>query len=345
MVFSEELVKVLAGLCRDIASPTSGDVLLIFDNSTQAVAEHFAEAAVLAKLDCTEVHVPLKAQRLVRDAADLGQTKRRIIESAGGIVLATNDTYECGGFRLAVEEAAIKHGVCGVILSGRFPDVLKRQVRVDCGTMREQARRVSEIIKEFPSFKLRTRDAQGKQYELQGEVDSSGILIQCGQGTLGKLGRFPTGMVITCPIRAEGRVLINGSIPGHRIVSGRELLLEFDGHQTRFLSSAPYDSRALLEIRRLEAWAKSQQFADWCRIAEIGIGLNPYIGDLMGCPISDTKALGTLTIGVGDNRVAAMGPRRCPGHYDFVTWPESVGFGNINLLEALTPPCTDKHIS
>jgi len=118
----------------------------------------------------------------------------------------------------------------------------------------------------------------------------------------GSWGNLPPGETFCCPDpkSVHGQVCISGSVPGHVIEPGGEVVLTFEsGRMIRWASNV--DNPARNFFASVKEKYEQENDLDWNLFAELGIGLNPAIPSLTGNALYDEKVSGTVHVAIGEN--------------------------------------------
>ncbi len=123
----------------------------------------------------------------------------------------------------------------------------------------------------------------------------------------GEMSNLPAGEVFLSPETADGTFVVDGTMMPYGALEGRELRFEVaDG-----LVTEVSDDRVREEI---EAAAEEVGDAAY-NLAELGIGTNVAVSELVGSVLLDEKAAGTVHIAIGDDH-AIGGDVDAPIHLD-----------------------------
>ncbi|MDS0279348.1 aminopeptidase [Halomicroarcula sp. S1AR25-4] len=123
----------------------------------------------------------------------------------------------------------------------------------------------------------------------------------------GEMSNLPAGEVFLAPETADGTFVVDGTMRPHGKLDGRELRFEVeDGYVTDIDDP---DIRAEVET------AAEEVGRDAYNLAELGIGTNVAVTDLVGSVLLDEKAGGTVHIAIGDDH-AIGGDTHAPIHLD-----------------------------
>jgi leucyl aminopeptidase (aminopeptidase T) len=123
----------------------------------------------------------------------------------------------------------------------------------------------------------------------------------------GEMSNLPAGEVFMAPETADGTFVVDGTMRPHGKLDGKLLNFEVeDGYVTDI--SDP-------EIREQVETAAEEVGQDAYNLAELGIGTNVAVTDLVGSVLLDEKAGGTVHIAIGDDH-AIGGETHAPIHLD-----------------------------
>ena len=123
----------------------------------------------------------------------------------------------------------------------------------------------------------------------------------------GEMSNLPAGEVFIAPETADGTFVVDGTMRPHGKLDGKLLSFEVeDGYVTDI--SDP-------DIREQVETAAEEVGRDAYNLAELGIGTNVAVTDLVGSVLLDEKAGGTVHIAVGDDH-AIGGDTHAPIHLD-----------------------------
>jgi leucyl aminopeptidase (aminopeptidase T) len=129
----------------------------------------------------------------------------------------------------------------------------------------------------------------------------------------GEMSNLPAGEVFVSPEDANGRYVVDGTMMPHGKLEGETLEFEVeDGHVTHISDDAVREE--------VEAAAGEVGEAAY-NLAELGIGTNLAVEELVGSVLLDEKAAGTVHIAIGDDH-GIGGDTHAPLHLDgIVTGP------------------------
>jgi len=123
----------------------------------------------------------------------------------------------------------------------------------------------------------------------------------------GGFSNLPAGEVFVAPETADGTYVVDGTMRPYGLLDGRTIEFEVeDGYVTRIGDD---------EIREQVEAAAAAAGRDASRLAELGIGTNVGVTDLVGSVLLDEKAGGTVHLAIGDN-AGIGGDTDAPLHLD-----------------------------
>jgi len=124
----------------------------------------------------------------------------------------------------------------------------------------------------------------------------------------GQMSNLPAGEIFVSPEDANGRFVVDGTMMPHgKLDEGQTLEFEVDdGYVTDISDEA---------VRADVAEAAEQVGQDAYNLAELGIGSNLAVEDLVGSVLLDEKAAGTVHIAIGDDH-GIGGDTHAPIHLD-----------------------------
>jgi leucyl aminopeptidase (aminopeptidase T) len=171
-------------------------------------------------------------------------------------------------------------------------------IAAECATVLEAVEGADEI---------RVTSPQGTDVTFEpGERDwyeDTGIVHEPGS-----FSNLPAGEVFVSPESADGTYVVDGTIRPHGLLAeGRTVTFRVeDGHVTSVDDDA---------VRRELEAAAAEAGDDAYNLAELGIGTNIGVTDLVGSVLLDEKAGGTVHVAVGDD-AGIGGDTEAPIHMD-----------------------------
>ncbi|MGB2599854.1 MAG: aminopeptidase [Candidatus Omnitrophota bacterium] len=200
--------------------------------------------------------------------------------------------------------AATKKGARIATMPTITEDIANRCLDIDYGALKEESRRVYEILKQ--TTKVRVTTELGTDITLA--VGQGGFFGQDG-GSFdypGAYGNLPEGEVSFSPATCNGAYVVDASFPDLGLLDSPLTFKVKDGKVYEITGS-----RAEEVIQRLDRVGPKAYV-----VAELGIGLNPK-AKIIGNILEDEKVIGTVHIAVGNN-LSYGGNNDVPLHLDGV---------------------------
>jgi len=123
----------------------------------------------------------------------------------------------------------------------------------------------------------------------------------------GAMSNLPAGEVFIAPETADGTFVVDGTMRPHGKLDGRRLSFEVEDGTVTDIDDP--------EIREQVETAAEEVGDDAYNLAELGIGTNVAVTELVGSVLLDEKAGGTVHIAIGDDH-AIGGDVHAPIHLD-----------------------------
>lgn len=145
-------------------------------------------------------------------------------------------------------------------------------------------------------------------------ITSPGVILD------GTWGNLPGGETFIAPLEntANGTFVLNGAFSGCVLGPGEHILLHFVDGALRRIEGSGEPAEKLRRMLSLGLPAGLQ-----LGLAELGVGVNPGVGELRGNALFDEKKEGTVHVAVGDNTQYG-GKLTAPIHEDFITCQPSL---------------------
>ncbi len=301
-----------------------GELLAIFwDKTTSEVATLLLNTAKRLGFQTRSCQVCLEEQRGFQSSRGLSSKYLNALEEARGILTCLTDDKESTNFRKELVMRGTNHGARLGHLPGATLKVLA-YAAVDHLKIEQHCEELAlaMTIGQKAILQTYTYDEKGDvsgEYELfldlhgfeRAPITSTGII------PLGTWGNIPGGETFIAPWEesAEGDFVLNGSFSGNIVPIGRPIILTIkNGH---FASIKGDDWYTNLFLKNFEK-AQAHKDASHRAIAELGVGVNPIIGQLTGKSLIDEKCAGTAHIAIGDSK--RYGGRNASNiHEDLVT--------------------------
>ena len=124
----------------------------------------------------------------------------------------------------------------------------------------------------------------------------------------GSFSNLPAGEVFVAPESAEGTFVVDGTMRPHDLLEDGQTL-EFDVEDGQVTRISDDEIRGQVEVA-------AEQVGDAAyNLAELGIGTNTAVTELVGSVLLDEKAAGTVHVAIGDN-AGIGGNTDAPLHLD-----------------------------
>ncbi len=184
----------------------------------------------------------------------------------------------------------------GVFLMGLDADY--ENIRTQCGQVLEQVEDAEEIRVTSPQGTDITLDVGEREWN-----EDTGIAHEPGE-----FSNLPAGEVFVSPAAGNGTVVVDGTMMPHgKLDEGQEVRFEVeDGYVTEIDDD---------DIREQIETAAEEVGEDAYNLAELGIGTNVAVTELVGSVLLDEKAGGTVHLAIGDDH-AIGGDVEAPLHLD-----------------------------
>ncbi|MFB6093174.1 MAG: aminopeptidase [Haloquadratum sp.] len=200
---------------------------------------------------------------------------------------------------------ACEAGARGATLPGITEDVFVTGLDADYGAIADHCEAVLEQVGDAEEIRVTTPAGTDLTVEPGGREwhTDTGVVHESGD-----FSNLPAGEVFVSPTTADGTYVVDGTMRPHGLLSdGQELRFEVeDGYVTEIADD---------EIRRQVEAAAEEVGRDAYNLAELGIGTNVGVADLVGSVLLDEKAAGTVHVAIGDD-AGIGGDTDAPLHLD-----------------------------
>ncbi|WP_207586854.1 aminopeptidase [Halomontanus rarus] len=200
---------------------------------------------------------------------------------------------------------ATEAGVRGATLPGITEEVFVAGLDADYDRIREECERTLERVADAEEIRVTTDRGTDITFRPGDRewLDDTGAVQDPGT-----FSNLPAGEVFVSPETADGRFVVDGTMrPYGLLADGQELAFEVEDGLVTHISDD--------EIREtVETAAESVGDAAY-NLAELGIGTNVAVTELVGSVLLDEKAAGTIHIAIGDN-AGIGGETDAPIHLD-----------------------------
>ncbi len=281
-----------------------GQELVVFvDETTLDVGMQIMEAADQLAVSSTGLLIPISQQRRIRAKSDLSLSVQGALREVQAILTCVNARPDCLSFRELVLETNWSARTRIGHMPGATRDILNL-ANVDFETLSAACQGIGLAMVRGHTLELHSHTCQGHRHRLFIDIAGWDHLPVASDGIIadGVWGNVPSGETFIVPVegKSRGAVVINGSIPGHVVEPGEEILLHFEAGKLIQIDPPDNQTAQWLEQTQLQR-AKIQGDLNWANLAEFGIGVNPAVPHLTGKMLIDEKAAGTAHIALGSS--------------------------------------------
>jgi leucyl aminopeptidase (aminopeptidase T) len=200
---------------------------------------------------------------------------------------------------------ACENGARGATLPGITESVFVTGLDADYEAIAAHSETLHEQVKD--ADEIRVTSPQGTDITV--EIGDREWLLDTGiVHDDGGFSNLPAGEIFVSPESATGTYVVDGTMRPHGLLDeGQQLTFEVeDGYVTGISDDA---------IRSQIETAAEEVGRDAYNLAELGIGTNVGVDELVGSVLLDEKAAGTVHLAIGDN-AAIGGETDAPLHLD-----------------------------
>lgn len=319
-------------LARSLRLREHRNLLIIADPAALDLAELLMRHARERSIHATCIYVPRAQQAAHRKGDDLPTPLLEAIRSADGVLSCLADGPAFLPFRGAVLQASITPFTRTLHAPGLTLTTLGAAA-VDYELVHRWCSDLALPLVMGRRLEIVSTDHLGETHRLVVTLPGwdSPPAISDGVVDEGRWANLPPGETFILPAGGDGAIAINGSLPGKVLAGADSTVLHFE--HGRLVEWAPEDGAAThhLFATQLDA-ARLDGDPNWSRLAEIGFGVNPLIGKLIGVEAYDEKKAGTIHIALGGN--SELGGRIAASiHCDLVVERPTVAIDGRLLLE------------
>lgn len=315
--------------CLDL--PSSAKLIIFADETTSAVAEVLGNTAVQMGLWPLTVFYTKQMQIEIGDRVPEDQWE--FLSTAAAVMVCLNSSEHCFPFRDHVRKTAWQAGCKVAHMPGIDLHVLQL-AEVDYSLLKANCEILALALAKGRHICISSSNSQGAKYRLDVDLDPWVRMPIISDGIIqkGSWGNVPSGETFIAPNEdlANGKIVIDGSLPGCAISKGEEIVLEFrDG---RLIDWQPRDVPAAKVLERLALeFGQDSNNANWNVLAEIGLGVNPKVKKVTGNALLDEKKYGSLHVAIGDN-IDMGGLNKSSIHFDMISLQPEVEIDDLSIL-------------
>jgi leucyl aminopeptidase (aminopeptidase T) len=283
--------------CLDLGPDES--CLVVTDDERERVGRALYEAARAVTDDAQVVQFPPRDQHAEEPPAAVAAAMRE----ADTFLAPTTKSLS----HTRARSAACAAGARGATLPGITEAVFTAGLDADYAEIAAECERVHAQVADADEVRVTTPAGTDITFEIGARewLEDTGMVHEPGD-----FSNLPAGEVFVAPESANGTYVVDGTISPHGLLEADhtvEVTVE-DGQVTEF--SDP-DVAAEFEQAAEEAGDAAYN------LAELGIGTNVAVRELVGSVLLDEKAGGTVHIAVGDD-ASIGGDTSAPIHSDGV---------------------------
>ncbi|QLD89257.1 aminopeptidase [Natronomonas salina] len=289
--------------CLDVQAGET--CVVVTDDKRRPIGEALYEAALEATEDAVVVRYPPGPQHGAEPPAPVAAA----LASADAFLAPTTKSLS----HTRARSDATDQGARGATLPGITEEVFTTGLDADYEAIAAECESMLEEV--VGAHEIRVRSPQGTDitFELGDRVwqDDTGIVHEDGA-----FSNLPAGEVFVSPESADGTYVVDGTIRPHGLLDdGQTVAFEVeDGYVTDIGDDA---------IRADVEEAADQVGQNAYNLAELGIGTNIGVTELVGSVLLDEKAGGTVHIALGDD-AGIGGDNDAPIHLDGILREPSV---------------------
>lgn len=271
--------------------------VIVTDGKRQAIGEALYSAAADITDEVSIVRYPVGSQH----GAEPPEPVAAAMKGADVALAPTTKSLSHTTARMEATDtgtrAATLPGITdGVFLMGLNADY--EGIREECRAVLEQVADADEIRVTSPQGTDITMEIGDREWR-----EDTGIVHDEGA-----FSNLPAGEVFVSPASGTGTVVVDGTMMPHGELT--------DGQEVRFTVEDGLVTDIEDDEVREQVEAASAEVGDAAfNLAELGVGTNTAVTDLVGSVLLDEKAGGTVHIAIGDNH-AIGGDVEAPVHLD-----------------------------
>jgi len=257
-------------------------VVVVTDDERELIGDVLYEAACDVTGDVTLLRYPPGDQHGEEPPAPVGAAMR----DADAFLAPTTKSISHTRARSRASAA----GVRGATLPGITESVFTTGLDADYDEIAHNCADVFEQVADAAEVRVTTDAGTDITFERGAREwrQDTGIVHEPGD-----FSNLPAGEVFVSPSSANGTYVVDGTMMPHGLLDGRELVFEVeDGYVTDVSDDAVRaEVEAAAEVVGRDAY----------NVAELGIGTNVAVTELVGSVLLDEKAAGTVHVAVGDD--------------------------------------------
>lgn len=272
-------------------------VVVVTDDKREPIGEAIYGAALKATEDATIVRYPPGPQH----GAEPPEPIAAALRTADCFLAPTTKSIT----HTRARSAATDEGARGATLPGITEEVFTVGLDADYTAIAEACESMLEAVSGAEEIRVTSPQGTDITFDLGDRPwnEDTGIVHDAGS-----FSNLPAGEVFISPVSANGTYVVDGTIRPHgRLADGRTVTIDVEDGQLTHISD---------DALRSEVEAAAEAVGDAAyNLAELGIGTNLGVTDLVGSVLLDEKAAGTVHIAFGDD-AGIGGDTEAPIHMD-----------------------------
>jgi leucyl aminopeptidase (aminopeptidase T) len=281
--------------CLDLQPDES--CLVVTDDGCEPIGRALYETARAVTGDAVFLQYP----PLDQHGEEPDETVATALRSADAFLAPTTMSLSHTRARSEATEA----GARGATLPDITREVFTTGLDADYDEIQRACEAMLETVADAEEVRLTSPQGTDITFGFEGRewLDDTGDVSEPGS-----FSNLPAGEVFVSPATADGRFVVDGTIRPHgRLEPGHEVTVEVeDGYVTDIDDT---------EVAAMFEEAAEEVGQDAYNLAELGIGTNVAVTDLVGSVLLDEKAGGTVHVAVGDD-AGFGGDTSAPIHQD-----------------------------
>ncbi len=271
-------------------------LVVVTDDSREPIGEALYEAGLEATDDVTIVRYPPGPQHGAEPPAPVAAA----LATADAFLAPTTKSISHTRARSEANDA----GARGATLPGITEQVFTTGLNADYDAIAAECEAMLNRVDGAEEIRVTSPQGTDVTFDLGDRIwnDDTGIVHEPGA-----FSNLPAGEVFISPESADGTYVVDGTIRPHGLLGDRTI--EFSVEDGHVVSVDDETIRGELET------AAEEVGDDAYNVAELGIGTNIGVTELIGSVLLDEKAGGTVHIAVGDD-AGIGGDTDAPIHMD-----------------------------
>ena len=300
--------KVTIETCLNVKKGES--VLVLTDESKEAVAQALYQASINVGADTILAKIP----DFDRDGMEPPVPIARLMKDSDVVVITTEKTMS----HTMARRRATKSGARIATMPGINVHMMDEGgMTADFKEIRRSIFRVGKKLRRAKNLRIITETGTDLSMSIRGRnwiTEDSGICHRRGEFT-----NLPAGELFISPVEgtAQGTLMVDGSFID-TVMNPIKVNVK-DGYAVRITGAHDV-------VKELNKCGKQGR-----NIAKFGFGLNPK-AKIIGRFLEDSKVLGTINIGFGDNSMFG-GTVKCPVHLIAVIKNPTVTVDNVLIMK------------